>query len=358
MCGIIGYIYSGEEVSDYITDANLISGLSRMQHRGYDSWGICLAKENGKGFYCYKSTEKMTEYLPDTKIMQTSPAVIKCINEIQKEKIKSNFGIAHTRWATHGKISERNTHPHFSCDKNIAVVHNGIVENFEELKKELELKGHIFQSETDTEVIPHLIEEYCKTHDVKDAFEKAISRIQGAYAIVAICLPQKSLFAAKKDNPLIISIDKDQILVSSDIIPVSGMYDRLIRMQDGDIAFLNKEGIKIKNNGEDIIRKPTKLNLLNWWQISADPLGDELTEQEIMHQKRSMKSCLEQNDDLLLKITEKIKKSKQIILTGSGSSYNAAVLGQCLFRKLGLPAIAVPLQTCKNLKNRQMKKLS
>lgn len=324
MCGIIGYIGSDESRGLQM----LTGGLFRIQHRGYDSWGICVVSLDTKSLKYYKSVKPIP--------------TLELIQKIESGELDGNFGIAHTRWSTSSTNSEINAHPQFSCDEKIAVIHNGIVENYQELKKRLLGQGHVFKSETDTEVIPHLIEEYAKTEEFTLAFRKAAEELEGTYAIAAVYHSRKAIFLAKKENPLIISLHKDDVFISSDLIPIPATFDRLIRLEDGDTAMITGKEVHIWNKGEKVTRRAKKTDLVSWRQLSVDPFGDKLTLPEIEQQRYSMKHVLEQDEDKLEKAIRGLKKADQIILVGSGSSYNAAVLGEHLFRSLGLRAIAVP----------------
>lgn len=331
MCGIVGYISSAENQEKHLSVPILIGGLLRIQHRGYDAWGICISSDT-KGFSYHKSAKGIEPI-----------SMLTLEQKIKDGELSGDFGIAHTRWATTGANSETNAHPQFSCDGRIAIVHNGIVENYQELKEKLRKQGHVFKSETDTEVIPHLVEEYAKTQEFPLAFRKAVKELRGTYAIAAVCYSHRAIFLAKKENPLIISMyKKDNVFISSDLIPIPANFDKLIELKDGDTAMINGKKIHIWNNEEEVTRKAKKADLVSWRRLSVDPFGDKLTLPEIEQQRYSMKHILEQNDDKLERAIRTLKKANQIILTGSGSSYNAAALGEYLFRSLGLRAIAVP----------------
>jgi glutamine---fructose-6-phosphate transaminase (isomerizing) len=176
MCGIFGYVGKKQD-----TPGMILKGLKLLEYRGYDSWGIAV--KNGDGI----EVEKHVGKIGDAKVSLP----------------ESEIGIGHTRWATHGGVTQENSHPHLDCKRNIAVVHNGIIENYKEIKEELILKGHDFLSETDTEIFPHLIEENLKSLDFETAFIKSFNAIKGLNAIVCINLSENKIASAKTGSPLI-----------------------------------------------------------------------------------------------------------------------------------------------------------
>ena len=230
MCGIAGYIGKNE------ASAFLLDALKRLEYRGYDSAGIAVLGKNGK-----------------VKCVKTVGRISSLEEKLKKEDMSGSVGIAHTRWATHGYPSENNAHPQSDCDGNVFVVHNGIIENYKILKERLIKAGHKFRSETDTEVISHLIEVHFKD-DLEDAVLKALKHVEGAYAIVVISKndPEK-IIVAKKSSPLIIGIGKDEYFIASDPSAVAGYTDKVIYLDDGELGIITKDGhkiISIANNNE------------------------------------------------------------------------------------------------------------
>lgn len=194
MCGIFGYIGPRNNAGSIV-----IKGLKNLEYRGYDSWGIALKREDGS--------------------LRIGKDVGK-IGAVKPEDFAENshLAIAHSRWATHGGVTKENAHPHFGCDDRIAVVHNGIIENFQELREELKAKGHSFTSETDTEVIPHLIEDFLKSGiSLTEAVRKACKRFHGRYAILVMDKQSEGLVAARTGSPLIVGVGKGEFFVASDI---------------------------------------------------------------------------------------------------------------------------------------------
>jgi glucosamine--fructose-6-phosphate aminotransferase (isomerizing) len=240
MCGIAGYI-GKNNASDFLLDA-----LKRLEYRGYDSAGIAVLDKNGK-IKCVKSAGKIS-------VLE---------EKLKNENLNSSIGVAHTRWATHGVPSESNAHPHSDCEENIFVAHNGIIENYKILKERLIKAGHKFKSETDTEVIAHLIEAHFKDN-LEDAVLKALKHIEGAYAIAVISKndPEK-IVVAKKSSPLIIGIGKNEYFIASDPSAVAGYADRVIYLDDEELGIITEDGHKIISiiNNNEIHKDHCKVNL-------------------------------------------------------------------------------------------------
>ncbi|HJJ38595.1 MAG TPA: glutamine--fructose-6-phosphate transaminase (isomerizing) [Methanocorpusculum sp.] len=210
MCGIIGY-FGFRNAADVCVD-----GLSRLEYRGYDSFGVAAVSPE-KGLSLYKEAGKIS--------------VLR--NNI---KLDGTFGIGHTRWATHGVPSQKNAHPHLDCKGKIAVVHNGIIENYAALRRDLEKKGHVFASDTDTEVIPHLIEDVYDG-DLFAAVQKILPRLEGSYAILVVMEGVSGIAAARKGSPLVIGLGDNEILFASDVLPVVQYTKDVLYLEDGDAAF-------------------------------------------------------------------------------------------------------------------------
>ncbi len=220
MCGIVGYI--GRDNAKNV----IVDGLKRLEYRGYDSAGLALIVNDE--IKVFKRVGKIREFEI----------------ELNRLNIYSNIGIGHTRWATHGRPTLENAHPHLSCDGKIAVVHNGIVENYAPLKEELLSKGHTFTSQTDTEVIVHLIEEELKTSKgFFEAFLKAVNRLKGSFAICAITTAEPDkLFCARKDSPLVVGLGEDESFVASDVPAFLPYTNRAVFLEDGEVAVVDRKG--------------------------------------------------------------------------------------------------------------------
>ncbi|MEM4304147.1 MAG: hypothetical protein QXQ70_09695, partial [Candidatus Caldarchaeum sp.] len=223
MCGIVGYV--GEARAATI----LVKSLKRLEYRGYDSAGIATIHD-GK-LYIEKDAGKIDE-----------------INlRLGFDRLPGFIGIAHTRWATHGAPTKVNAHPHTDCGNTIAVVHNGVLENFLQLKKELSDLNHVFVSKTDTEVIPHLLEEYLKAGEsLQQAFIKMLRRLEGSYALAVVSSKHPDmLLTARKEAPLIIGVGAGLNMAASDITALLDMTREMVFLHDGDAAILTKDGYRI-----------------------------------------------------------------------------------------------------------------
>lgn len=253
MCGIVGAIAKNDVVPF------LLEGLSRLEYRGYDSAGIVVA-------------DGMLHRL------RTTGRVSELSKLVDSGKTSGLTGIAHTRWATHGVPSERNAHPHFSGDqKKIAVVHNGIIENHETLRQRLQQDGFEFLSDTDTEVIAHLISSYlCKTNDLLEAVCRSLDELQGAYAIAVMEESrQDRIIVARNGAPLLLGIDDDGLYAASDASALVQVTQRIVYLEEGDVAELSSDGYRILNcldsvNGYEVTRKVTESSLTR----DAVELGD------------------------------------------------------------------------------------
>jgi glutamine---fructose-6-phosphate transaminase (isomerizing) len=214
MCGIVGYIGARKAAPV------LLEGLKRLEYRGYDSAGISVMDK--KKIKTYKSIGRVSEL--EKKI---------------DSAVKGNIGIAHTRWATHGKPSDKNSHPHGDCRGNIWVAHNGIIENYKQLKEKLQKKGHRFKSETDTEVVSHLIEEFAKKMEFEAALRQALKQLKGTYglAIINSAEPDK-IIIAKKGSPLLLGVGKDEFVVASDASAILNYTRQVIYLEDGQMAII------------------------------------------------------------------------------------------------------------------------
>ncbi|MDE6182524.1 MAG: glutamine--fructose-6-phosphate aminotransferase, partial [Eubacteriales bacterium] len=219
MCGIVGYIGNNN------TKDILIKGLKKLEYRGYDSSGIAVLNDK-------------------INIFKSKGKIVNLENKIQDNNTDGNLGIGHTRWATHGEPNEVNSHPHFSNDGKIAVVHNGIIENYLELKKMLQSKGYNFISETDTEVIAHLYHSYYNG-DMLDTLSKVLSDIKGSYALCIICDDHKDQFVvARKDSPLIIGVGENENFVASDIPAILENTKQYYFLDDFEMAIIKKDSVE------------------------------------------------------------------------------------------------------------------
>jgi len=306
MCSIIGY--SGLESAAPI----LVKGLQKMEYRGYDSVGI--ATESGKKIVLKKGVGK----------------VVEVNNSIMLDTLPGNIGIGHTRWATHGKVTEKNAHPHSSNSGKIAIAHNGIIENFEELKSELQNKGYKFQSETDTEVIANLIQlNFDETADVKQSIMKTVTQLKGHYSFVVI-FEDGTLAAARFHEPLIVGVGKNSHYISSDVLGFIEKTDDAIYVDNEDFVIVDGSGIHIFDfDGTSVKYQVTKVSK----EFADVYKGDfaHYTLKEISEQPDTILRAVDNNQ--IEEFVDNIKQAKNLYITGSGTSYNAAEITKYLMSK-------------------------
>ena len=308
MCSIIGY--KGNEHASSV----LVEGLRKMEYRGYDSVGIATIK-SGK-LLIRKGVGKVAE-----------------VNKsLRLDELPGNLGIGHTRWATHGGIVDSNAHPHLACKSTIAVVHNGIIENYNELKNELCRSGHEFKSETDSEVIAHLLEEYFEiTGDIRLSMIFTCKRLQGSFAFVAM-FNSSTLCGARYDEPLIIGVGNDDYFLSSDILGFLNYTDRAIFLDNRDIVILNDNDISFFNfDGDRVSRRMTQVA----WELGDADKGkySHFTLKEIHEQRYTIVKSMQQDKKNLEKFCDILTGGKNIYITGSGTSYHSALLAKQIFSK-------------------------
>lgn len=222
MCGIIGYIGNKEIVP------LLIDGLKKLEYRGYDSAGICVINNN------------------NLNVVKKKGKIAELTKRLELKEIKGNIGIAHTRWATHGEPNEINAHPHLDCKNEIAIVHNGIIENYHSLKELLEKEGHKIVSETDSEVVAHLIEKFYEGN-LEEATTKALKLVEGTFGLAIIHKNEEKIVAAKKGSPLIVGIGKNEMFVTSDAAAILQHTKKVIHLDDNEIAIMTRKGHQIRD---------------------------------------------------------------------------------------------------------------
>ncbi|MFB5637198.1 MAG: glutamine--fructose-6-phosphate transaminase (isomerizing) [Nitrosarchaeum sp.] len=308
MCSIIGYY--GNEIAAPI----IVKGLRRMEYRGYDSVGV--ATESNNQIELKKGIGKVEEVN----------------SKVQLDTLPGKIGIGHTRWATHGRVTDANAHPHSSNSGKIAIVHNGIIENFEELKKELEKDGYIFKSETDSEIIANLLQKnYESVKNVKNAIIKTVSELKGNYAFVAM-FENGELAAARFHEPLIVGIGKNGYFLSSDVLGFIEQTDNAIYIENGNFVIIDKDRLQILDfNGENVKQQITKVSK----EFADAYKGDyaHFTLKEISEQPDTIFKSGENTKNGIKQAVNYIKNSKNIYITGSGTSYNAALIAKQVFAK-------------------------
>ena len=317
MCGIAGCI-GKEQALPF-----LISGLKKLEYRGYDSAGIAIYHDH------HIEVRRQVGKIADLE------------RAIDGQVIEGTQGIAHTRWATHGVPSNRNSHPHRDTDGHIAVVHNGIIENYLDLRKELEEKGYTFTSETDTEVLPNLIAD-CFDGNLLDAVWKAKAKLRGSYA--AVCMSQDEpgiLVGIRQDSPLIVGFGKNGNYFASDIPALIGYADRYVVLKNGETAVLREDRVAFYADGKPIEPEVQELSM----DIDAAEKGgyDHFMLKEIVEQPRALKDCLSGRisygkrvvDLGELKLTaEKVESIDKIVMVACGTAYHACYVGRYVYEKL------------------------
>jgi glucosamine--fructose-6-phosphate aminotransferase (isomerizing) len=316
VCGIVGYI--GTRKAQPI----LLNCLSKLEYRGYDSCGIAIM---AKKIELYKDAVR-----------------VKVLSKAAPD-FDGAVGIGHTRWATHGEPSKINAHPHCDCTGRIAVVHNGTITNFKRLRERLTAAGHILSSQTDTEVLPHLIEEYYDG-DFARAVEMVLGEVEGAYTMIAMMLDEPRLMAARKDSPLIIGIGDRENYIASDVPALLDYTNRVIYLEDDDIAVVTADNITLKNNGVSITRQEHKIS----WTVEDAQKGgyEHFMLKEIHEQPKVIR------DTLAEYLSQYISSAKtaadlsrgggleDMLILASGTSYHAGLVGKYIIEGL----IKVPVR--------------
>lgn len=318
MCGIVGYVGS-ENAVPY-----LVNGLKKLEYRGYDSSGVVVGKiENGEPkFYLYKKAGKLSQL----------------IGVLPKE-LSGSWGIGHTRWATHGLVTDQNAHPFYSQNHRIAVVHNGIIENFMGLRANLQHEGVTFTSETDSEVIPNLVQKYYKG-DLLTAVQDALKEVIGAYALAITCIDEPNkIVVAKRGGPLVIGISEGTYYIASDVNAIVGNTSRVIYLEDGDIVEVTPNGLKFPTIQDNDYAERVKEITIN--ANETEKCGyDTYMEKEINEQPESIERAFAGRLDMenaTAKLSgfedDVFKRTKKITAMSAGTSYYASVFGGLLFEQ-------------------------
>ena len=316
MCGIVGCVLKEKKAAPILLDS-----ISKLEYRGYDSVGIATAVD--RKINLKKDAGKIKEV--DKKL--------------DLKDMEGSFGIAHVRWATHGDPNKTNSHPHLNMDRTIAVVHNGIIENSAEIKEELIGEGYKFKSETDTEVIPHLLDKYMKTGlDLENALRKVLDVIHGSYAIAAICVDEPDrVVATRKDSPLIVGIGHDEYFVASDYPAILKYARDIIFPEQGEIVVLNPDGVTVKDEYDNVINK--EVTTINWSPEMAEKGGyDHFMIKEINEQDTAIQNTLTQKENVREIVDELKDDINRVVFVACGTSYHASLIGKYLIEPLaGIP---------------------
>ncbi|KTG08960.1 glutamine--fructose-6-phosphate aminotransferase [Haloprofundus marisrubri] len=323
MCGIIGCVGRGDETLDV-----LVEGLSKLEYRGYDSAGVALS--DGQ---------------IDVNVVKRAGELDALREALSEQSVSGRVGIGHTRWSTHGPPTDENAHPHTDCTGSVAVVHNGIIENYDDLREELETSGHEFRSDTDTEVVPHLVEEKLAAGAPPEAaFRAAVERLSGSFALVCVVASEEAVFAARQDSPLVLGVGDDSYYLGSDVPAFLAHTDRVVYLDDGEFATLRPSGWTVRNGDDERVEK--SVETVDWNVEDTGKSGyDHYMLKEIHEQPRALRQCLsgrvdERRGEVTLSELEGLETPSAVHLVACGTSYHAALYGVQLFHSLGIPAQA------------------
>ena len=321
MCGIVGYIGNKEALPI------LLQGLRRLEYRGYDSAGIVVLDKKAHRVRAVGKIDSLA-------------------NKLKGKEMIGTIGIAHTRWATHGGVTEENAHPHFACDEKLVIVHNGIIENYRELKEKLSKDGHKFTSETDTEVLAHLIE----THyhgDLRKAVEVALKHVRGTYGLVAMHTDEPDkLVAARLGSPLVVGIGENEYFIASDATPMLAYTKKVSYLNDGEVAEISRDGFQTYNLKDEQVTKCVEE--IEWNDEQAQKQGHQhFMLKEIFDQPTVLEDAIRGRMNLedgtahlggLNMTEEKMRGINRIILIACGTASYAAMVGKYAFERLaGIP---------------------
>ena len=326
MCGIVGYL-GNRQATDVLVD-----GLSKLEYRGYDSAGVAV--NNGKD---------------ELEIRKYQGRLAILAEDLEKSPILGGLGIGHTRWATHGEPSDVNSHPHFNMDRTIAVVHNGIIENYMELKEELQAEGVVFLSQTDTEVVAHLLEDMYDG-DFVGTVRRMLARVDGAYALEIICSDEPDkIICTKKENPLVIGLGKGENFVASDIPAIINYTRDTYILSDGEMAIVTRDTVSVFDREGNAIDK--EVFHVSWNAEAAEKAGFEhFMMKEIYEQPKAIRDTLNSvvKDGVIdftdIDITEEeIKKYSQIYIVACGSAWHVGVEAQYVIEEMAQIPVRVEL---------------
>jgi glucosamine--fructose-6-phosphate aminotransferase (isomerizing) len=320
MCGIIGCAGRGEDTLD-----TLVHGLSKLEYRGYDSAGVALADESLDVRKCAGEIDDLREHLSGM-------------------TVEGTVGMGHTRWSTHGPPTDENAHPHQDCTGDVAVVHNGIIENYQSLRDELVAAGHTFHSDTDTEVVPHLVEDALADGlDPEAAFRQAVGQLEGSYAVALTVAGTESVFVARNDSPLVLGLGEDSTFFASDVPAFRDFTDQVVYLDDGEYARISPDGWEVSDVDGTVVEK--EVDTVSWDPEETGKSGyDHYMLKEIHEQPRALRQCLRGRVDELSASVD-IGDLGDLSPTGvqfvaCGTSYHAAFYAAQLFQSAGIPAQA------------------
>lgn len=311
MCGIVGYL-GDDEAAPFLLD-----GLSRLEYRGYDSAGLALLE--GETLYVRKTAGRVAELA----------------RKIQGDHLTATAGIAHTRWATHGPPTDENAHPHQGCGDGIAVAHNGIVENWRALREGLEARGHTFRSQTDTEVLAHLIEEH-QPENLLQAVSRALEHVQGSLALAVVAKDDPDrIVVARRDSPLVIGIGAHETVFASDFAPILVKTRSALVLDDGEVADITRQGVRIYRQGRLVEKEPIHIP----WSVEQAEKGGHphFMIKEIFEQAKAVRDCLSgrmDEDIATLPELDGLGVPSKIWIVACGTSYHAGLVGKVLLEEM------------------------
>ncbi|MDA2937506.1 class II glutamine amidotransferase [Acidobacteria bacterium AH-259-A15] len=310
MCGIIGYVGPRDCASV------VFNGLKQLEYRGYDSWGIALRTDEGACLF--SQVGKISEAVSDSILGN-----------------KASLGIGHTRWSTHGNVTQQNAHPHASNDGSIFVVHNGIVENFQELRTLLTNEGFQFLSETDTEVIPNLVQLALQERkSFPDAVRQALTMLQGSYAVVMFSSKHEVLIGAGKGSPLAVGLGHKEYFMASDVTAFLEYTNRVVYVDDQELALLSREKASFLD-AKDGSAKPKVPTTIDWTVEQAQKGAyPHFMLKEILEQKSTIKAAIKQDAAKLHQVTRDLQEAFGVFFVGCGTSYHACVSASYVFSKV------------------------
>lgn len=318
MCGIYGIINDRKNQAAQ----TVLEGLKKLEYRGYDSWGVVIIPENGQELKIDKHIGKIGD--ATTNLPQGSTA------------------LGHTRWATHGGVTDINAHPHLDCTKKLAVIHNGIAENYQEIKEELVKKSHQFISQTDTEVISHLIEEKLKTKSIIESVFATFKQLRGSNAIAVLDLNSQMIIACRNGSPLVVGLGNNQYFLASDVPAFLKETNKVYFLNDGEAVVLNKTGVKLfdlETEKEKILTPQT----LDWKLEDAEKGGyPYFLIKEIYEQLKTIPKTVSINEKTITKLANKIKSGYKVVLTGCGTASYCTLSAKYFFAKQGVDVQSIP----------------
>jgi glucosamine--fructose-6-phosphate aminotransferase (isomerizing) len=325
MCGIIGYLGSKNAVPV------LLDGLKKLEYRGYDSAGVAVVRDN------------------KIQVRRVKGKIRDLEESLKASPLEGRCGLGHTRWATHGRPSEENAHPHRDCSGTLVVVHNGIIENYLPLKEQLIREGHVFRTETDTEVIAHLIEKHLKG-SLEEAVMMAIRELEGAYAVAAMSVrdPDK-IVAAKTGPPAVVGLGEDEFFISSDINPILGYTPRVVFLEDNEMAILERSGVRFLDFQGNLLNKT--VDHLTWNPLMIEKKGfKHFMLKEIFEQPQVIRDTLEGRISLgsgrvyldEIGLSPRVMKSiERVLIIACGTSYHAGLAGKYFIESLAQVPVSV-----------------